>query len=422
MKIGFIGMSHLGICQAIAAAEKGYKVKCFDDNSNKIEQLSKGFIDFFEPNLDKILKKNKKKIIFVNNLNDMKDCDLVFFSKDIPTDNRDKSLYIGIYKTINKALIYLNKKTIFIILSQVKPGFTDSIKWNKKNLYYQVETLIFGKALSRALKPEQFIVGSIDNKINKKYLKFLKSYKCKINIMNYRSAELAKISINLYLISSLSFTNSLAELCEKIDADWSKIRPILKQDKRIGKYAYLNPGLGILSGNLQRDLQSYKKILRENDCSLGIADAWQKNSNYRKNWIHNLLNNELKYFLNKKIGVYGLTYKKDITILKNSPTISLIKEFKKTNFNIYDPKVVKNNFGAKNALVYNDLANFLKSSDLLIVLTDWDEIKNCKYDTLMNYKGKIIIDPYRAIQSKRFMNKKNIYTLAKKINEKIKFK
>ena len=49
-------------------------------------------------------------------------------------------------------------------------------------------------------------------------------------------------------ISSLSFTNSLAELCENIDADWSKIQPILKQDKRIGKYAYLNPGLGILSG------------------------------------------------------------------------------------------------------------------------------------------------------------------------------
>lgn len=415
MKIGFIGMSHLGICHAIAAAEKGFVVKCFDENSNKIKKLNKGFIDFFEPNLDKIFKKNKEKIIFVDSIFDMLDCDLVFFSKDIPTDNHNQSLYIGIYKTINKALKYLNKKTIFIILSQVKPGFTDSIKWNKKNLYYQVETLIFGKALSRALKPEQFIVGSIDNKINKKYLKFLKTYKCKINIMNYKSAELAKISINLYLISSLSFTNSLAELCENIDADWSKIQPILKQDKRIGKYAYLNPGLGILSGNLQRDLQSYKKILQENNCNLGIPEAWQKNSNYRKKWIQNLLNNQLKYFLNKKIGIYGLTYKKDITILKNSPAISLMKEFTKTNFNVYDPKVVKNNFSSENILVYNNLANFLKSSNLLIILTDWNEIKNCEYGTLSNYKGKIIIDPYRAIQSKKFMNKKKIYSLANKI-------
>ena len=82
-------------------------------------------------------------------------------------------------------------------------GFTDSIKWNKKNLYYQVETLIFGEAVNRALKPEQFIIGTTDNKINKKYLKFLKSYKSKIHIMNYKSAELAKISINLYLFVEL---------------------------------------------------------------------------------------------------------------------------------------------------------------------------------------------------------------------------
>ena len=415
MKIGFIGMSHLGICHAVAAAEKGFMVKCFDERPYKIEQLSKGFIDFFEPNLDKIFKRNKKKIKFINDLIDLKECDLVFFSKDVPTNNKDKRLYDGIYKLIKKAIRHLNKKSNLIILSQVKPGFTDSIKWRRKKLYYQVETLIFGEAINRVLKPEQFIIGSSDNKINKSYLKFLKSYKSKINIMNYKSAELAKISINLYLISSLSFTNSLAEACEKIDADWSKIQPILKQDKRIGKYAYLNPGLGILSGNLQRDLQSYKKILSENDCNLEIPKAWQKNSNYRKNWVNNLLNNELKYFLKKKIGIYGLTYKKDITILKNSPSISIIKKFKKTNFNVYDPKVVKKNFNFKNVVVYSDLAKFLKSSQLLIILTDWDQIKNCKYNILLNYKGKKIIDPYRAIQSKKFIVNKKIYSLANKM-------
>ena len=79
MKIGFVGMSHLGICHAITAAEKGFTVKCFDESSYKIEQLSKGLIDFFEPSLDKIFKKNKKKINFVNNLIDLKECDLVFF-------------------------------------------------------------------------------------------------------------------------------------------------------------------------------------------------------------------------------------------------------------------------------------------------------------------------------------------------------
>lgn len=408
-------MSHLGICHAVTTAEKGFTVRCFDQSFHRIERLKKGLIDFFEPNLDKLLKKNKKKIKFVNNIIDLRECDLVFFSKDIPTDSNNKSKYNEINTLIKKATKLMNTKSVFIILSQVKPGFTETIKWNKKNLYYQVETLIFGEAINRALKPEQLIIGSFNNKIHKKYLKFLNNYKSKINIMSYKSAELSKISINLYLISSLSFTNSIAELCEKIDADWSKIQPILRQDRRIGKYAYLNPGLGILSGNLQRDLETYKKTLSENNCNLQIPKAWKKNSNFRKSWVKDLLNSEFKSFLKKRIGLYGLTYKKDTATLKNSPSISLIKGLKKTNFNVYDPKafIKKPNF--KNVVVYNDIVKFLKTSDLLIILTDWNEIKNCSYKILSNYKGKQIIDPYEAIQSKKLMKNKKIYSLAKKI-------
>jgi UDPglucose 6-dehydrogenase len=412
MNIGFIGMSHLGVCHAVTSAHKGFNVKCYDENVDRIKKLRKGEIEFFEPNLSKLLEKNKNKIEFFNDLTHLKDCELVFFSKDIPTDKNNLSLYSDVNKLIKKIIKILNKKTILIILSQVKPGFTDKIKWNKKNLYYQVETLIFGEAVKRALNPSQFIIGSYINKLNNKYLRYLKTYRSKINLMNYRSAELSKISINLYLISSLSFTNSLAELCEKIDANWNDINKILKKDKRIGEHAYLKPGLGILSGNLQRDLQTYKKILKKNKCSLEVPMAWQKNSNIRKKWVINLLNHRFKSFLKKKIGIYGLPYKRDITILKNSPTISLIKEFSKTNFNVYDPKVSSNKINFKNVKVYKNLANFLKSTDLLIVLTDWDEIKNCRYNILSNYKGKQIIDPYQSIKSKRFIKNKKIYMLA----------
>ena len=47
----------------------------------------------------------------------------------------------------------------------------------------------------------------------------------------------------------------MADLCEKVGADWSEVVPALKLDKRIGQYAYLKPGLGIAGGNLERDLQ-----------------------------------------------------------------------------------------------------------------------------------------------------------------------
>ena len=82
--------------------------------------------------------------------------------------------------------------------------------------------------------------------------------------MNYESAELAKISINIFLISSVTSTNILSEISENIGANWSDVSNALKLDKRIGKYAYLKPGLGISGGNLERDLETFRNLLKFN--------------------------------------------------------------------------------------------------------------------------------------------------------------
>lgn len=146
-----------------------------------------------------------------------------------------------------------------------------------------------------------------------------------------------------------------------------------------------------------------------------VPIAWEKNSDLRKKWVEKLLQNKLKKFLKMKIGIYGLTYKKDTTILKNSPAVSLMKRFKKTRFNVYDPKVKEKLFSPKRIIVFDNLSKFLKSSDLLIILTDWDQIKNSKYSILKNYKGKKVVDPYQTININKFKNNKIIFTLANKI-------
>ena len=101
--------------------------------------------------------------------------------------------------------------------------------------------------------------------------------------MKYESAELTKISINMFLISSITTTNELAEISKKIGANWSEISPALRLDKRIGKYAYLNPGLGISGGNLERDLNTITKIYKSNNMDSKLFKFWQDKSNYYRN-------------------------------------------------------------------------------------------------------------------------------------------
>ena len=81
--------------------------------------------------------------------------------------------------------------------------------------------------------------------------------------MDRQSALLTKMSINLYLASQVTVTNFLSAICEKSNAKWETIKLALSLDKRIGKFSYLSPGLGLSGGNIERDLFNLNKLCKE---------------------------------------------------------------------------------------------------------------------------------------------------------------
>ena len=401
LNIGFVGMSHLGLNYLAAASEKGFSVIGFDNDKDKIRKIKKRTLDLSEPNLWNLIKKNSNKIIFSDNFKNLKSCDLVFISQDIETDKKGRAKLIKLKKLINTAILNIGKNAILIILSQIKPGFMRKIKFDKSRLYYQVETLVFGKAIERAINPERIIVGlfKTNSNIKSKYFSYLKKFSCPILKMKYESAELTKISINILLASTITSTNLLAEVCEKVSADWQEVVPALQLDERIGKKSYLKPGLGISGGNIERDIFSVREIVKNNDRPVSIINAFEKNSDYMKSWVYRVLNKNRILNKNSNICILGLSYKENTDSTKNSPTISLLKKIKNNPIKIYDPKaILKDNY--KNCLQVKNMLSAIKNTNLIILMTPWSEFKNVnKYFNFIKKKS-VIIDPYRVIDFK----------------------
>ena len=172
-----------------------------------------------------------------------------------------------------------------VVMSQVQPHFTRNIKWPNKNLYYHVETLIFGDAINRAENPERIIVGTSDGSIvkNKYYLNYLNKFICETIFMKYEEAELCKMFINSYLVSNVTLSNHLANICKKLNLDWNKPKKALKLDKRIGKYSYLDPGLGISGGNLERDIYNLNTISKNLKLNSKLFEVFISESKNKKN-------------------------------------------------------------------------------------------------------------------------------------------
>ncbi|HLY89608.1 MAG TPA: hypothetical protein VKQ27_11550, partial [Acetobacteraceae bacterium] len=285
--IGFAGMTHLGLVSAICAAEKGFTVIGFDLDSARTSALTRGELPVSEPRLPELLQKNRERLLFTSDAAVLSSCDVVYVAPDVPTDDQGESDLGSINDMLEAVFARTRDNAVIVVLSQVPPGFTRGKLVAGKILYYQVETLIFGRAVERALQPERYIVGCADptEPLPAVFASFLGAHECPILPMRFESAELAKISINMCLVASVSTANTLAELCEKIGADWSEIVPALKLDKRIGQYAYLAPGLGIAGGNLERDLATVCSLSDNHGTDTGVVRAWIANSRYRRDWV-----------------------------------------------------------------------------------------------------------------------------------------
>lgn len=395
--IGFAGMTHLGQNSAVASAEKGFRVVGFDPDAALISKLQAGHTPITEPDLSELLRANAVRLSFTSDAADLKPCDIVYISLDVPTDDEAVSDLAPVRSMIEKVSAALSDKALLVVLCQVPPGFTRSLPRAPEKLYYQVETLIFGRAMERALKPERFIVGSADPAapMHPALRQYLEAFGCPILPMRYESAELAKTAINLFLAASVSTANTLAEICEKIGADWQEIVPSLRLDRRIGQHAYIEPGLGLSGGNIERDLKTVSQLGYEFGAKIGVPKTYIEHSRYRKRWPI------MKFFEHYdggkdfKAGVLGLAYKPNTHSVKNSPAIDLIEALPEIGIRLYDP-VVKAIASDKNPTMCQTPYETAKNADILFLMTPWDEFRALDWEKISaSMRGKIIIDPYR---------------------------
>jgi UDPglucose 6-dehydrogenase len=399
--IGFAGMTHLGINSAAACAARGFDTVCFDGDPALVGRLKSGDLPVVEPDLPDFLKKHASRIQYTANLRDLARCNVVYISTDVPTDDQGQSDLTSIRTLIENVAAALTTGATLVVLCQVPPGFTRSLKLDGARLYYQVETLIFGRAVERAMYPERTIVGCADpsQPLPGHYAKFLAAFECPILPMRYESAELAKISINCCLVASVTVANTLAELSERIGADWNEIAPALKLDRRIGQYSYLSPGLGLAGGNLERDLATVLQLSQETGSEAGLIRAFVHNSRHRRHWVLRTLHAEvLASEPDAVIAVLGLAYKENTHSTKNSPALALIANLKPWPLQVYDPQVDASMVDHPRCTGYSSALDAAAGADAIAIMTPWPEFRGLSAaDLKKRLAGKAVIDPYRVL-------------------------
>lgn len=411
--IGFLGLSHLGLVSSVGWASRGNPVLGVDPDREIVDALAQGRLPVYEPGLGELLTASRTSLTFTTDVAALAECALVILSRDVPTGADNSSDLSAVERLVEAAIPHLRPQATFVIMSQVPPGFTRSVAarvgqarpGSGLRVYYWAETLVMGRALDRYLHPERIIVGCENPRapLPDVLARVLQVFRCPVFPMRFESAELTKTAINLYLSGAVTYANTLADLCEKIGADWSEVVPALRSDARIGPAAYLRPSLGVSGGNLERDLVTLSRLAHDARVDASFIDTIIAYNARRTGWILEKL--EALVFAEvptPTIAVWGLAYKKGTLSVKNSPALRVMSSLEgRATLRVYDP-LVRPPESRGEATVVPTRDDALQGADCLLIMTDAEEFASADPVTLRRrMRRPLVIDCAGVLEVQR---------------------
>ena len=405
----FLGMSHLGINYAAAWSSYGQSTIGFDPDPALINRLRARDLPIQEPGLLELIQQCGDCLEYSADFSQLRGCELAIIARDVPTDEDNNSDLEPVRALIELAARHLSDTATLVVMSQVPPGFmrelSTQLGGRVAGVYYWVETLVFGDAVRRALHPERIIIGCADptSELPGVLADGMGHFGCPVLPMRYESAELTKTAINLYLVGSVTYANTLSDLCESVGANWSEMVPALRLDARIGPAAYLRPGLGIAGGNLERDLVTLRNLCGVGSVDATYIDALIDYNAHRLEWVERQLDRRL---LNSgvvpRLAVWGLTYKKNTRSTKNSPSLRVIGSLEQRAIvRAWDPAIEPGELEIA-AEVVGDQYLALDAADGLLVMADWDQFAEADLSRLrQSMRRPLVIDCAGVLERRR---------------------
>jgi UDPglucose 6-dehydrogenase len=435
MKISVIGAGYVGLTTAACLAQIGHEVFCSDSDTVKLKRLQNGEMPLFEPHLEAIVQRvtSNGGLRFGTTEEAIEHGRAIFICVGTPplhNGDADLSSIEAIARAIAKQAsgyrLIIEKSTVPV---QTGAQLRRHLGTHKTNdLYYDVasnpEFLREGTAVEDFLHPDRIVVG-IDSQRAAEEMRRIyqpiieQEFSCPVHdkcpkresgkflITDTNSAELIKHASNSFLAMKISFINMVANLCEVVGADITKVAEGMGLDPRIGP-AFLKPGIGFGGFCFPKDLQAFIRIAEKSGCDFSLLKEVEKVNQRRIEHFVEKIRKELWVIRGKKIAVWGLAFKPNTDDVRFAPSIGLIRSLLEEGATVsaYDPEATEKAKILLPSLDYcSDPYRAAEGADAILIVTEWDEFRAMDWKRVRRIvehplllDGRNVLDPKEAIR------------------------
>jgi len=423
VKIAVIGAGYVGLTTAACLAEIGHDVFCADNNREKLGSLQNGQLPFFEPHLDVLVRRTVSagRLQFVTPSRAIHAGQAIFICVGTPpleNGEADLSAIECVAREIAQGAhgyrLVIEKSTVPV--QTAKRLWKHLSIYNANGLEFDVasnpEFLREGSAVEDFFHPDRIVIGAESPRaialLQEIYRPVVEprsacpvhtrcpsSGPVSVIVTDTNSAELVKHASNSFLAMKISFVNLIADACEAAGADIEQVANGIGADRRIGE-SFLNPGIGFGGFCFPKDLQAFVRIGEALGCDFSLLKEVEKINLRRTEQFVAKVKKELWVLRGKTLAVWGLAFKANTDDIRFAPALNIIRHLLSEGANIqaYDPKAMPKAQEELPQISYcKDPYEAARGADAVLVLTEWDEFRNVRWEKLAKEIARpLIID------------------------------
>jgi len=411
MNIAVIGCGYVGLVTGVCLAEIGHHVVCVDNNREKVKLLQQGKVPIYEPGLDELMKKlrRRKRLLFSTSIKKATaDAPVIFIAVGTPSKKNGEADLTFVENVAREIAGHMNSYKLIVEKSTV-PADTGkrierTIRLNlpqrlKNKIEFDVasnpEFLREGQAIADFMKPDRIVIGVQTKRAENTLREVYRPLKARLVVTNINSAEIIKHASNSFLATKISFANALAQICDRVGADVVKVAEGMGYDKRIGR-SFLDAGVGYGGSCFPKDVDAFIRLAEKSGYDFTILKEVRRVNEDQKAAFVKLIEDKLWILKGKTLGVLGLAFKPDTDDMRNAPALDIIEQLMAEGAKIraYDPQAMGN---AKTMLkgvgFCSDPYQAAKGCDALLLLTEWQEFRTLDFKKIRTaLKQPILFD------------------------------
>ena len=379
--IGVFGAGWVGLVTGGCFAELGHEVIVRDVVPDRIAALQAGRLPFHEPGLPEVLARNRERIRYTLDADDLTVADVLFICVQTPPTYSGDADLSFVWSALDD-LPRGERRQILVMKSTVPVGTGDKVRAALEarglaNVGYvsNPEFLAEGTAVRDFMRPDRIVIGAFDQQDAASVEALYGGIEAPVVRTDIASAEMIKLAANAFLSTRISFINEIANVCELVGADVESVAQGVGLDHRLGPH-FFRAGVGWGGSCFGKDVSALKQLAGNSGYHFQLLAAVIEVNELQKRRVISKLEKHLGRLRGKTIGVLGLAFKPNTDDLRDAPSLVIASRLLAEGAAVrtWDP-VADARDRLQGAVQCETVLDAVTGADAAVIVTEWDELR-----------------------------------------------